>query len=61
MTDIVEVLNLKLTTARSQVERHVLTRARDEIIKLRDRVTGLNLIQDQVINDTDQYKFTWTS
>lgn len=41
MTDIVEVISIKLTTATSAVERRVLGRARDEILSLRHKVNEL--------------------
>ncbi len=61
MTDIVEVLSLKLTTAKSQVERHVLCRARDEIIKLRERICDLDQVRDYTASDIEQYQLPWTS
>lgn len=60
MTDIVDVLSFKLTTARSQVERHVLTRARDEIVTLRERLLGQTSAQDQHPAQ-EQYELPWTS
>lgn len=41
MTDILDVISIKLSTVNSHVERRVLTRARDEIRSLRARVSAL--------------------
>lgn len=60
MTDIVEVLSLKLTTAKSQVERHVLSRARDEIVSLRSRLQAQDTVQESM-PDVEQYEMPWTS
>lgn len=60
MTDIVDVLSFKLTTARSQVERHVLTRARDEIVTLRERLLGQTSAQ-HTEPVQEQYELPWTS
>lgn len=61
MTDIVEVLSFKLTTAKSQVERHVLTRARDEILSLRTQLSDLTSANDLSSVDIEQYQLPWTS
>ena len=61
MTDIVEVLSFKLTTAKSQVERHVLTRARDEILSLRTQLSDLTSSNDLSSVDIEQYQLPWTS